>query len=79
MGAQSRVGRPRKNTHRVELRLNADDPATKALIQEAQRRHVTLQQHIADILIARALAQPGPTLEPQPTTDALSALVDEWM
>ena len=79
MGAKQGVGRPRKNTHRVELRLNADDPATKALIQEAQRRHVTLQQHITDILIARALGHVATAPEPQLITDAPSALADEWM
>lgn len=80
MGAKPRVGRPRKNVQRVELRLNADDPATKALIQEAERRHVTLQQHITDILTARYLNQGIPPPESPPAvTDAASALADEWM
>jgi len=78
MGAKS-VGRPKKNTHRIELRLNADDPATKALIEEAERRHITLQQHITDILIARYLNRETPKPEPPPTGDAASALANEWM
>lgn len=79
MGAQSRVGRPRKRTQRVELRLNADDPAMQALAQEARQRHISLQEHIADILTARYLHQETPRPEPQPATDAASALANEWM
>lgn len=80
MGAKQGVGRPRKNVQRVELRLNADDPATKALIKEAERRHVTLQQHITDILTARYLNQGvSPPEPPQAATDAASALAEEWM
>lgn len=80
MGAKPRVGRPCKNVYRVELRLNADDPATKALIVEAGHRHVTLQQHITDILTARYLGQGATQLEPQPiAADVASALANEWM
>ncbi len=79
MGTQSRVGRPRKHTQRVELRLNADDPAVKALAQEAAQRHVSLQEHIADILTARYLSQETPRSEPSTATDAASALANEWM
>ncbi len=79
MGAKPRVGRPRKNTLRAELRLNADDPATQALIQEAERRHVSLQEHITDILIARYLNQDIPLPEPPPASDNAAALADEWL
>lgn len=79
MGAQSRVGRPRKHTQRVELRLNADDPAVKALAQEAQQRHVSLQEHIADILTARYLSQDVSRPELPTATDTASALANEWM
>ena len=80
MGAKPRVGRPRKNVQRVELRLNADDPVTQALVQEAERRHVTLQQHITDILTARYLNQETPTPDPPPqAADAASALASEWL
>lgn len=79
MGAKSRVGRPRKNTLRVELRLNLDDAAVKAIVREAQERGVALQEHITDILIARYLNKDVPAPEPPPATDAGSAMADEWM
>lgn len=79
MGTQSRVGRPRKHTQRVELRLNADDPAVKTLVCEAAQRHVSLQEHIADILTARYLSQETPRPEPPATVDAAAALANEWM
>jgi hypothetical protein len=80
MGTQSRVGRPRKRTRRVELRLNADDTATKRLIAEADQRGVALQQHIVDILAARYLGGgSAPAPEPIAATDAPSALAEEWM
>jgi hypothetical protein len=82
MGAQSRgVGRPAKNTRRVELRLNADDPMTKALETEAAARHVTLQEHITDILKARFLNQPIQQQAPEQQTEQSSAaaLADEFM
>lgn len=77
MGAQSRVGRPRKRVRRVELRLNTGDPATKALVQEAEQRHISLQEHIADILTARYLHQETP--RPEPTADAAAVMADVWM
>ena len=82
MDAQSRrVGRPRKNTHRVELRLNADDPMVAALVREAAARHVTLQQHITDILIARHLGQSAPEQAelPADVADTAAALAKEWL
>jgi hypothetical protein len=81
MGTQPRrVGRPRKRTQRVELRLNADDPMYAALVDEATRRHVTLQQHITDILVARYLSERAFEIAaPPPATDNAGALVDEWM
>lgn len=78
MGAKS-VGRPRKNTHRVELRLNADDPMVKALEREAAARHVTLQQYITDILIARYMSVPIPQEPLAELPDMASALSNEWM
>ena len=83
MGAKSRVGRPRKNTRRIELRLNADHPMTIALEQEAATNHVTLQQHVTDILIARFMHQPEPQQqepEQQAAQDgAAAAMADIWM
>lgn len=84
MGAKPRsVGRPSKNTLRVELRLNADDEVTKALLAEAERRHVTLQQHIQDILTARHLGTIAPQLpaEPEPpaAADSAAASAEQWM
>lgn len=83
MGSKPRgVGRPSKNTLRIELRLNADDVATKRLIAEAAARGVAIQQHIQDILIARYLHEPMPQQqEPEQQADkgSASALADEWM
>lgn len=81
MGQKPGVGRPRKNTLRVELRLNADDPMTEALEREAAARHVRLQEHITDILKARYLSQPTPQPAPTPTEQPSSAaaLADEFM
>ncbi len=83
MGAQPRrVGRPRKRTHRVELRLNADDPMVAALEAEAAQRHVTLQQHITDVLTARYLSRSlrVETEESAPDTPGMAqALSNEWM
>lgn len=80
MAAQSRgVGRPRKNVHRLELRLNADDPMVQALTQEAEARHVTLQQHITDILTARYLNVPPAPPPPPDAPSSAAALADEWM
>lgn len=82
MGEKPRIGRPRKNTQRVELRLNKDDSVIKALNQEARARGVNLQQHITDILVVRHLNRgvslPEPS-SPLPTTDNAAALADEWM
>ena len=84
MGSKSRpVGRPRKNTRRVEVRLNADDPLTVRLEEEAAARHVTLQQHILDILVARFMAlsvsqQQEP--EQQAAQDGTAAaMADIWL
>ena len=80
MAAQSRVGRPRKQTLRVELRLNASDPATKALLLEAAGRDITLQQHITDLLIARYLNRHVPVVEPPAlSADIAAAIAEEWM
>ena len=82
MGAKPRpVGRPRKRTVRVELRLNGDDAAVQALIAEAAERGVSLQQHITDILIARFIGGSPQQQEPvrQETKDSASALASEWM
>lgn len=81
MGAKPRVGRPRKRTVRVELRLNGDDAAVQALVKEAETRGVTLQQHIQDILVARFLGAPIQQQEPehQQAKDSADALADEWM
>lgn len=82
MGPKPRgVGRPSKNTLRVELRLDADDEVTKALVREAKRRGIALQKHIQDILTARYLNQPTQQQEPeqQETRDSATALADEFM
>lgn len=80
MGTQSRVGRPRKQTLRVELRLNASDPATKALMLEAAGRGLSVQAHITDLLIARYLNRHVPVVEPPaPPADVAAAIADEWM
>lgn len=82
MGAKPRgVGRPSKNTLRVELRLDADDEVTKALVREAKRRGVAIQKHIQDILTARHLSQPVQQQEPeqQQAQDSATALSEEWM
>lgn len=80
MGQKSRVGRPKKNTRRVELRLNADDPMTSALEQEANARHMRLQEHITDILKARYLNQSVLPVPAQPAaTSSARALSDEFM
>lgn len=82
MGPKPRgVGRPSKNTLRVELRLDADDEATKALVREAERRGIALQKHIQDILTARYLNQPTQQQEPeqQEARDSATALSEEWM
>lgn len=82
MGAKPKVGRPSKNTLRVELRLNADDEAVKAIVREAAARGVTLQQHITDILITRFFNQPTPQQQAeqqQETNDSASASADVWM
>jgi hypothetical protein len=79
MGQKPRVGRPRKNVRRIELRLNADDPMVQALERESQERHTTLQQHITDILTARYLNAP-PRIPEAPTSGSgAAALADEWM
>lgn len=81
MGAKQGVGRPRKRTVRVELRLNGDDKAVQELVKEAAERGVSLQQHIQDILIARFLGVPMQRQEPeqQQTRDGAKALADEWL
>lgn len=82
MGAKPRsVGRPRKRTVRVELRLNSDDRAVQALVKEAAERGVSLQQHITDILIARFLGVPIQQQAPEQQTDhdSARALADEFL
>lgn len=81
MGKKS-VGRKTKNTWRVELRLNADDPIMQGLAKEAEARGLTLQQHITDLLIARGLQWRDPPQQPEqdpPPQDSASKLADEWM
>lgn len=80
MGAKQGVGRPRKNTLRVELRLNMDDVMVKILIQEAETRGVPLQQYIVDLLTARFLGQPiQPEAPAKPDQNSAEAMADEWM
>jgi hypothetical protein len=81
MGAQPRVGRPSKHTRRIELRLNTDDAATAALVQEAAERGVPLQEHIIDLLKARYLNGSIQRQEPeqQASQGGAAALADEWM
>lgn len=89
MGAKSRrVGRPSKNTRRVELRLNADHPMTLALEQEAEAHHVTLQQYITDLLLGRYLQQQQTKQHEEqdeqqddpvtPPANSAAQLADEW-
>lgn len=77
------MGRKRKNTRRVELRLDMDDVAMQRLAAEADARGVELQQHIVDILIARflnpAVAPPPPDEPPAAPPSSAAALADEWM
>lgn len=81
MGQKSRVGRPSKNTIRVELRLNADHPMTTELKREAETHHVSLQQYIIDILLARYMRRRETREAPSTETpqDSSSKLADEWM
>ena len=72
-----------KQVRRVELRLVASDPATQALVCEADRRGVSLAEHIADLLKARFLGPswgapeaPSAVVEP---TDSAAAIADAWM
>lgn len=74
-----------KRVRRVELRLGADDPVTRGLEREAAGRGVSLAEHIADLLKARALGPSwgapiaSPPSEADPPGDAAAALADEWM
>lgn len=80
MGTKSRVGRRRKETIRVELRLNANDPVTRAVVKEATERDISVQQHITDLLIARYLNRHVPVVEPPaPPADVAAAIAEEWM
>lgn len=82
MGQKSRVGRPSKETIRVELRLDANDALTKKLLDEAQERGVSLQKHIADILTVWLMGKRDlPTLPKDEfsASDSASKLADEWM
>lgn len=73
-----------KRVRRVELRLGADDPVTLALEREALSRGVSLAEHIADLLKARALGPswgmpaPPPAMS-EPVGGAAAALAEEWM
>lgn len=86
MGAKPRrVGRPAKNTWRIELRLDADDQVAQELRREAEARGVPIQRHITDILIARHLNRQAPaqyeeqSMPSEAPPDSASKLADEWM
>lgn len=81
MGAKPRsVGRPSKNTLRVELRLNLDDKVVEAFIKEAETRGVSVREHIMDLIKTRMLDAPQrQEREQQEARDSASALADEFL
>lgn len=81
MGAKPRsVGRPSKNTLRVELRLNLDDKVIAGFVKQAEARGVSVQEHIMDLIKARMLDAPQrQEREQQEAQDSAAASVEQWM